>query len=71
MDRKNGNGFSFTEFNEKEFENTLDRAIQIYCKNSKEWENLVIRALKSDFSWKKPCTKYLDLYKIAIEDKNR
>ncbi|WP_024834090.1 glycogen synthase [Ruminiclostridium josui] len=71
VDRKNGNGFSFTEFNEKEFENTLDRAIQIYCKNSKEWENLVIRALKSDFSWKKPCTKYLDLYKIAIEDKNR
>ncbi len=70
-DRKNGNGFSFTEFDEKEFQDTLNRAIHTYSKKSKEWEQLVVRALKSDFSWKKPCIKYLDLYKIAIDNKNR
>ena len=70
-DRKNGNGFSFTEFNEKAFEETLDRAIEVYCKKTQEWGKLVIRALESDFSWKKPCIKYLDLYKIAVENKNK
>ncbi len=70
-DRNNGNGFSFNEFDEKEFEDTLNRAIQVYCKKGQEWEQLVTRALDSDFSWKKPCIKYLELYKIAIENKNR
>ncbi len=71
QDRKNGNGFSFTTFNEKEFEDTLKRAIHVYYEQTQEWEKLVVRALKSDFSWKKPCLVYLELYKIAIENKNR
>lgn len=68
-DSKNGNGFSFFDFNRREFEDTLNRAIHVYNEKPKEWEALVIKALESDFSWKKPCLKYLELYNLALEIK--
>lgn len=67
MDKENGNGFSYNEFNKVEFVKTLNRALKLYKNNQDEWMRLVIRGLKSDFSWKKPAYKYLELYEKAIE----
>jgi starch synthase len=67
-DNKNGNGFSFTGFSVTEFENTLQRAIHVYGK-PEEWNTLVLRALKSDFSWRGPCLKYIEIYEEAVKRK--
>lgn len=68
-DNNNGNGFSFLDFNVREFEDTVNRAMHVYFEKPDEWEKLVVKALESDFSWKKPCLAYLKLYNIAFETK--
>lgn len=64
-----GNGFSFEEFSINAFKQTLERAIKVYKREPEVWRNLVLRALNSDFSWKKPCFEYLKLYRLAVERK--
>lgn len=64
-----GNGFSFEEFSVSEFNKTIYRAIDVYKNKPKIWETLVLRALDSDFSWKKPSRAYLELYELAVKRK--
>lgn len=66
---KDGNGFSFDDFSVSEFKKTIYRAIEVYRNKPEIWEELIARALSSDFSWKKPTKVYLELYKLAIERK--
>lgn len=66
-----GNGFSFDEFSVRACRNCIERAIQLYNHKPNEWNELVLRALKSDFSWKNPARAYLELYIHAIERKNK
>lgn len=61
-DKEQGNGFSFEEFSVREFKKTLERALAVFNSAPDIWKNLIERALDSDFSWKKPCKAYLDLY---------
>ncbi|MCX7843022.1 MAG: glycogen synthase [Clostridia bacterium] len=65
-DKKNGNGFVFTEYTSEEFLKTLDRALRLYTDKSDEWEALVRKALTLDYSWRKPAEKYIRLYRLAI-----
>ncbi len=67
-DIKNSNGFKFYDFSVKAFKKAFERAIEVYANNSCEWEKLIVRALESDFSWKHPCKRYLDIYYKAIEN---
>jgi starch synthase len=69
-DKTNGNGFCFNEFTVKAFKNAAERAIIKYAAKTDEWKGLVIKALESDYSWKKPCQKYLELYDLALKRKN-
>ncbi len=64
-----GNGFSFDEFSVNGFKQAIDRAIEVYKNKPEIWKELILRALESDFSWKKPSGAYLELYKLAIERK--
>lgn len=64
-----GNGFSFEEFSVNQFKKALERAIIVYKDKPEIWKELILRALNSDFSWKKPSIAYLELYALAIERK--
>ncbi len=66
-----GNGFSFNEFSVRQFKNALERAIKLYKNKPEIWEELVLRALESDYSWKKPSLAYLELYNLAVDKKTK
>ncbi|PYG86836.1 starch synthase [Ruminiclostridium sufflavum DSM 19573] len=66
-----GNGFSFDEFSVSEFDKTIQRAVNVYKNKPEIWQKLILRALNSDFSWKKPTKAYLELYESAVERKNK
>lgn len=66
-DPENGNGFTFKELTPKAFINALGRAVNVYRNNPELWLNMVIRGLKTDFSWKKSAVEYLKLYNEALK----
>ncbi|MDP2874309.1 MAG: glycogen/starch synthase [bacterium] len=56
-----GTGFVFKEFDKWAFFAQLVRALEVY--NHKEtWRDLILRAMRKDFSWEASAKKYLDLY---------
>jgi starch synthase len=63
--KKNGNGFVFHEFSKVGFLNALTRALSVY-ENREEWGELISRAMKEDFSWRRSSEEYLELYKRLI-----
>ena len=64
-EKERGNGFVFSNWDEKDLLVAITRAIESY-KYKEKWQRLVQRAMKEVFSWKLPAKKYLELYKIAI-----
>ena len=66
-DSEKGNGFAFEEYTSEKFFDALKRALKLYNKKSGEWNELVKRALKLDFSWKVPAEKYVRLYELAVK----
>ncbi|HRE39741.1 MAG TPA: glycogen synthase GlgA [Ignavibacteria bacterium] len=62
---ESGNGFSFKDYLPDALEKTIQRALYIY-KDKKIWNEIMIRGMKEDFSWKHSAEKYLDLYKKII-----
>ena len=57
-----GNGFSFAAYDAHDMIYTIRRAESAYA-NKNDWENLVQRALKCDFSWGNSAKSYIQLYK--------
>ena len=57
-----GNGFSFAAYDAHDMLYTIRRAESAYT-NKNDWENLVQRALKCDFSWGNSAKSYINLYK--------
>jgi starch synthase len=64
---RDGNGFTFEEFSSEQMRETVERALKVYNEKPEEWKQLVVKALKSDFSWNRPAEKYLKLYEMAME----
>lgn len=60
-----GNGFSFREFSSAELSKAVERALNMYEAKPEKWEQMVVRAMKQDYSWKKSAEKYVELYKKA------
>lgn len=58
-----GTGFSFANYNADEMRTTIGYAVQVYEKNRKEWNGLVTRGMKQDFSWKASVREYEKLYR--------
>ena len=61
LDRKQGNGFSFNNYNAHEMLYVLKDAIFTYH-NTDEWSKIVKCAMKTDFSWKKSSLQYEQIY---------
>ncbi len=57
-----GTGFSFKNYNAHEMLNTIRYALRIYYDQRKEWDEMVKRAMKQDFSWERSARAYEELY---------
>lgn len=62
----NGNGFTFDNYNAHEMLSVLERAVRLY-EDPKEWRRLMLRALKSDFTWDASAKRYMELYQSLTD----
>lgn len=60
------NGFSFKNYNYKEFEKALDVVFQVWNNDKKNWTRMQKRAMSVDFSWKESGRKYTALYNALL-----
>lgn len=58
---KEGNGFSFSNYNAHDMLYTLQRALSFYRKKT-VWNNLRKAAMSCDYSWQNSAEKYMKLY---------
>jgi len=58
---KEGNGFKFQKATSEDFLTALEKAVNVY-KDKENWQKLMIRAMKFDFSWKHSAQEYIKLY---------
>ncbi len=68
VDLSEGNGFSFTDYNEWALRDAIDRALSAYQKRD-AWQKLVVRAMQQDFSWEASARKYVDMYQFALDNR--
>ena len=59
---KIGTGFSFRNYNAHEMLGTIRYAEKIYYDKKRDWNKIVERAMKEDFSWKRSAKEYESLY---------
>ncbi|MFA6118584.1 MAG: glycogen/starch synthase [Parachlamydiales bacterium] len=64
------NGFSFDEFSAKEFVSAINRALKFKEEHNSEFNLLVQKNMKLDFSWGKTAKQYLEIYKMLNQTKN-
>lgn len=60
------NGFTFDNYNAHELLFTVKKALDIYSDKEK-WNDLVMKAKRSDFSWDISAEKYVKIYKKLLE----
>lgn len=63
---ENANGFTFNNYNAHELLFTVKKAIDLYSDKEK-WNELVIKAKSSDFSWGVSARKYMSIYNKLLE----
>ena len=57
-----GNGFSFTNFNAHDMMNVIRYALNVYRNNKENWQKLIKRAMRCNYSWEKAAKNYIDIY---------
>lgn len=57
-----GTGFSFTNYNAHEMLGAIQYAEQIYYDHKKDWNKMVERGMKADFSWGNSAKQYEEMY---------
>ena len=60
-----GNGFSFTNYNDNDLFNVLEMALQYY-KDKRVWKSIVKEAMNSNNSWEMATLKYKKLYESML-----
>ncbi|EFM39062.1 glycogen/starch synthase, ADP-glucose type [[Eubacterium] yurii subsp. margaretiae ATCC 43715] len=63
MYTKEGNGFTFKNYNAHEMLFTLQKAVGLYYDNKSDFNKMIKSAMNEDFSWDKPGEEYIKLYK--------
>ena len=63
-----GTGFSFANYNAHEMLNTIRYAKDVFKNRKREWNKIVDRGMKMDFSWKNSAGKYEELYRKLLEN---
>lgn len=58
----NRNGFVFEKATKADLTNAIQRAMNLFLKNPSEFQAMVQRVMRQDFSWDKPAKKYIELY---------
>jgi starch synthase len=66
MYTKEGNGFTFKNYNAHEMLFTLQKAIGLYYDNRADFNKLIESAMNEDFSWDKPGEEYIRLYESIL-----
>lgn len=62
------NGFLFNNYSAETFRETVDKAVNIWRHEKKQYKEMVANALSADFSWDKSAKEYLKLYKKLINN---
>ena len=57
-----GTGFSFANYNAHEMLGIVNYAKDVYYNHKREWNKIVDRGMKTDFSWNSSARKYEELY---------
>lgn len=57
-----GTGFSFANYNAHEMLHTIRYALSVFRDHKKDWEDIAVRGMKQDFSWKRSAARYEELY---------
>lgn len=65
---KEGNGFSFKNYNAHELLFTIKKAIALYKEDTTTWENIIINAMNAKNDWEVSAKVYIELYKELISD---
>ncbi len=60
-----GNGFTFANYSSWELKDRTEAALELYH-NDDLYKKLVVKIMKTDFSWKVSAEKYLELYSTLI-----
>ena len=68
VDEKTGTGFSFESYNAHYMLDTIRYAEKIYYDFKEDWNNIVERGMRTDFSWNASARKYEALYDELYED---
>lgn len=68
-DARRANGFSFAAASAAALLATLDRALAARAR-PQVWKALVQRGMQQDFSWERSARRYLELYRLASEDRH-
>jgi starch synthase len=63
-----GNGFSFYDYSGYALFKSVERAINTF-KQKDIWKKIQANGMKQDFGWKQSAEKYLELYKLAKENR--
>ncbi|MGN0605225.1 MAG: glycogen synthase GlgA [Oscillospiraceae bacterium] len=63
---ENGNGFTFKSYNAHDMLNACQRAMEVY-NDKAEWNDIIQRAMKEDFSWDKSAELYIGLYREIVK----
>ena len=61
-----GNGFTFQTYNADDMLDALQRAVAAY--HADGWQDIIDRAMNSDFSWGRSANEYLRLYRAMIKE---
>ncbi len=57
------NGFTFFDFNRHYFFDAVRRAIDLFRDRPDQWRQMMMTAMRQDFSWEKSAANYLDVYR--------
>jgi starch synthase len=63
---REGNGFSFANYNAHELFAVLRYAISIYQESKDTWNQIINQAMLTDFSWSESALQYIELYKKLV-----
>lgn len=67
---KDGNGFSFYDYSGYALFKSVERAVNVF-KHKDIWKKIQTNGMRLDFSWTRSAEKYLELYKLAMENRQQ
>ncbi|MFP4351073.1 MAG: hypothetical protein ACLFQY_22530, partial [Desulfococcaceae bacterium] len=65
--RDGENGFTFPDFNAFQFLDAVGRAVETFRDRPEKWKQMMQRAMKEDYSWKKSARKYIEVYRSITD----